>query len=104
MDTPTKRAVHIEEDVHEVPTRDRDRLDIVNAATATENLAIAPEAVSTKTEGVIAAEIDAQDLLTTITSEKSQQEVDRQLLTKNGHSGLRPAKQTTTPPQTQTTL
>lgn len=47
--THTKRAAHIDEDTHEVPTRDHDRLDITNAATATENLAIAPEAVSAET-------------------------------------------------------
>jgi hypothetical protein len=102
--TPTKRAAHIDDDAPEVPTRDRDRLDIVNVATATENLAIAPEAVSTKTEGEIVARIDAQDLPTKITSGNPQQVADHRLLTKNEHSDLRPANQLTTPPQTQTTL
>jgi len=102
MDTPTKRAVHIEEDVHEVPTRDLDRLDIANATTATRNLAIAPEAVTSKTDGAIAVEVDAQDLLTSITRGNQQQEADRRLPTRIGPLDLH--HQTNLPTQTQTTL
>jgi hypothetical protein len=102
--THTKRAAHIDEDAHEVPTRDHDRLDITNAATATENLAIAPEAVSAETEGLIAAEIEAPDLPTTTMSGSPQEKKDHRLPTKIGYPDLRPENQPTSPPQTQTTL
>lgn len=68
MNALMNRDIHIGGDVQEAPTLDPDRPDIANVATATENLAIAPEAVSPKIEGLTAAEIDAQDLLTTATS------------------------------------
>lgn len=68
MNAPMNTDTHIGEDVQKVPTLDPDRPDIANVATATENLAIVPEAVSPKIEGVTAVETDAQDLLTTATS------------------------------------
>lgn len=56
---PTNRAAYIDEEVYKVPTRDHGRLKTANAATATGNIATAPEVVSLKSDGAIAVEIDA---------------------------------------------
>ena len=99
---PTNTAAHIDEDVHEAPTRDHGRLNIANAATATENLAIAPEAVRPKSDDAIAVETDPQDLLMTITRENQQQEANHRLLQNTEPLDLhRPTNPAT---QTQTTL
>ena len=101
-DAPTNTAACIDEDVHEAPTRDHGRLNIANAATATENLAIAPEAVRPKSDDAIAVETDPQDLLMTITRENQQQEANHRLLQNTEPLDLhRPTNPAT---QTQTTL
>jgi len=86
MNAHTTRADHIDKDVQEVQTRDQDRLDVTNAATAivTESPAIAPEALNPDTESAIAVavEIDAQDLLTITNHKCQQQEADDHLLAK----------------------
>lgn len=99
---PTNTAAHIDEDVHEVPIRDHGRLNIANAATATENLATALAVVSPKSDDAIAVETDARNLPTTITRDNQQQEADHQLLKKTEPLDLhRPPNPVT---QTQTTL
>lgn len=99
---PTNRAAHIDEDVHEAPTRDHGRLNIANAATATENLAVAPEVVSPKSDDAVAVETDAQNLPKTITRENQRQEAEHRLLKNIEPLDLpRPTNPVT---QTQTTL
>lgn len=99
---PTNTAAHIDEDVHEAPTRDHGRLNIANAATATENLAIAPEVVSPKSDDAIAVETDAQNLPTALTRDNQQQAAEHRLLKKTEPLDLhRPPNPVT---QTQTTL